>query len=162
MRYGRESNPSCQNDGDATGNTPDDDRFRIVPCSPGSCSYFAAGCHGTCCPARWAAAPAVPVGGGWCAGNGRASGNGYIRSCSPNCGGAGNSIWPERWSTVPRSARCAGEKNWTEPYRSPQGRVEASCSHRRARVLTDAHGIPLVAQLTAANRNDITQLLMLV
>src|SRR5437899_751470 len=26
-----------------------------------------------------------------------------------------------------------GEKNWTEPYRSPQGRVETSCSHRRAR-----------------------------
>ena len=26
-----------------------------------------------------------------------------------------------------------GGKNWTEPYRSPQGRVEASCSHRRAR-----------------------------
>ncbi len=26
-----------------------------------------------------------------------------------------------------------GEKNWTEPYRSPQSRVETSCSHRRAR-----------------------------
>lgn len=31
------------------------------------------------------------------------------------------------------SARCAGEENWTEPYRSPQGRVETSRSHRRAR-----------------------------
>ena len=29
-------------------------------------------------------------------------------------------------------------------------------------VLTDAHGIPLVATLTAANRNDITELLPLV
>ena len=26
-----------------------------------------------------------------------------------------------------------GGKNWTEPYRSPQGRVETSCSYRRPR-----------------------------
>ena len=40
---------------------------------------------------------------------------------------------PSRRRQFRPSARCAGEKNWTEPYRSPQGRVEASCSHRRAR-----------------------------
>ena len=55
------------------------------------------------------------------------------RCCSTSCGDGASSIWRARSSTVPRSARCAGEKNWTEPYRSPQGRVETSCSHRRAR-----------------------------
>ena len=54
-------------------------------------------------------------------------------ACSPNCAGAASSIWRAPSSTAPRSARCAGEKNWTEPYRSPQGRVETSCSYRRAR-----------------------------
>ena len=34
-------------------------------------------------------------------------------------------------SASPRAVR--GGKNWTEPYRSPQGRVEASSSHRRER-----------------------------
>ncbi len=53
--------------------------------------------------------------------------------CWPNCAAAASSIWRAPSSTAPRSARCAGEKNWTEPYRSPQSRVEASCSHRRAR-----------------------------
>jgi transposase len=47
--------------------------------------------------------------------------------------GAAASIWNGRSSTVRPSARCGGEKNWTEPYRSPQSRVEASCSHRRRR-----------------------------
>jgi transposase len=30
-----------------------------------------------------------------------------------------NSIWRVPWSTALPSARCAGGKNWTEPYRSP-------------------------------------------
>ena len=64
-------------------------------------------------------------------------------------------IWPEPSSTVRRSARCAGEK--TGP--NPTDRRKAGSKHH---VLTDAHGIPLVATLTAANRNDITELLPLV
>ena len=42
--------------------------------------------------------------------------------------------------------------------RSPPDRRKAGSKHH---VLTDAHGIPLVAILTAANRHDITQLLPL-
>ena len=51
--------------------------------------------------------------------------------------------------------RCAGEK--TGP--NPTDRRKAGSKHH---VLTDAHGIPLVARLTAANRNDISELLTLV
>src|SRR5260370_179396 len=54
---------------------------------------------------------------------------------------------------APRAAR--GEK--TGP--NPTDRRKAGSKHH---VLTDAHGIPLVARLTAANRPDITQLLDLV
>jgi transposase len=54
---------------------------------------------------------------------------------------------------APRAAR--GEK--TGP--NPTDRRKAGSKHH---VLTDAHGIPLVATLTAANRNDITELLPLV
>src|SRR3989442_9131246 len=53
----------------------------------------------------------------------------------------------------PRVAR--GKK--TGP--NPTDRRKAGSKHH---VLTDAQGIPLVARLTAANRNDITQLLPLV
>ena len=53
----------------------------------------------------------------------------------------------------PRGAR--GKK--TGP--NPTDRRKAGSKHH---VLTDAHGIPLVATLTAANRHDITQLLPLV
>lgn len=42
---------------------------------------------------------------------------------------------------------------------NPTDRRKAGSKHH---ILTDAHGIPLVAILTAANRNDITQLLPLV
>ena len=51
--------------------------------------------------------------------------------------------------------RAAREK--TGP--NPTDRRKAGSKHH---VLTDAHGIPLVASLTAANRNDITELLPLV
>src|ERR1035437_8662885 len=54
---------------------------------------------------------------------------------------------------APRAAR--GGK--TGP--NPTDRHKAGSKHH---VLTDAHGIPLVALLTAANRHDITQLLPLV
>ena len=54
---------------------------------------------------------------------------------------------------APRAAR--GKK--TGP--NPTDRRKAGSKHH---VLTDAHGIPLVASLTAANRNDITELLPLV
>ena len=53
----------------------------------------------------------------------------------------------------PRAAR--GKK--TGP--NPTDRRKAGSKHH---VLTDAHGIPLVATLTAANRHDVTQLLPLV
>jgi transposase len=53
----------------------------------------------------------------------------------------------------PRVAR--GKK--TGP--NPTDRRKAGSKHH---VLTDAHGIPLVARLTAANRHDVTQLLPLV
>ena len=36
---------------------------------------------------------------------------------------------PAPSSTARRSARCAGGGNWTEPYRSPQSRVETSSFH---------------------------------
>jgi transposase len=58
-----------------------------------------------------------------------------------------------RQCVAPRGAR--GEK--TGP--NPTDRRKAGSKHH---VLTDAHGIPLVAHLTAANRHDITQLLPLV
>ena len=58
-----------------------------------------------------------------------------------------------RQFVTPRAAR--GEK--TGP--NPTDRRKAGSKHH---VLTDAHGIPLVATLTAANRNDITELLPLV
>ena len=54
---------------------------------------------------------------------------------------------------APRRAR--GKK--TGP--NPTDRRKAGSKHH---VLTDAHGIPLVAILTAANRHDVTQLLPLV
>jgi transposase len=54
---------------------------------------------------------------------------------------------------APRGAR--GKK--TGP--NPTDRRKAGSKHH---VLTDAHGIPLVATLTAANRHDLTQLLPLV
>ena len=78
-----------------------------------------------------------------------------MRACSPNSAGGVGSIWPVPLSTVPRSAPCAGEK--TGP--NPTDRRKAGSKHH---VLTDAHGIPLVATLTAANRNDITELRPLV
>ncbi len=58
-----------------------------------------------------------------------------------------------RQHVAPRDAR--GKK--TGP--NPTDRRKAGSKHH---VLTDAHGIPLVATLTAANRHDITQLLPLV
>ena len=68
--------------------------------------------------------------------------------------------WPARSGArrgrqrlAPRAAR--GKK--TGP--NPTDRRKAGSKHH---VLTDAHGIPLVATLTAANRHDITQLLPLV
>src|ERR1700730_1639346 len=54
---------------------------------------------------------------------------------------------------APRAAR--GKK--TGP--NPTDRRKAGSKHH---VLTDAHGIPVVARLTAANRHDVTQLLPLV
>jgi len=54
---------------------------------------------------------------------------------------------------APRAAR--GKK--TGP--NPTDRRKAGSKHH---VLTDAHGIPLVARLTAAHRHDVTQLLPLV
>src|SRR4051812_27330512 len=53
----------------------------------------------------------------------------------------------------PRAAR--GKK--TGP--NPTDRRKAGSKHH---LLTEAHGIPLVAQVTAANRNDITVLLEMV
>ena len=51
-----------------------------------------------------------------------------------------------------------GEKNWTEPYRSPQGRVETSCSHRRprdsARRAADGGQSPRRDPIAAAGRHD--------
>src|SRR5712691_4336063 len=58
-----------------------------------------------------------------------------------------------RQRLAPRVAR--GKK--TGP--NPTDRRKAGSKHH---VLTDAHGIPLVARLTAANRHDVTQLLPLV
>jgi len=52
--------------------------------------------------------------------------------------------------------RAAGGKK-TGP--NPTDRRKAGSKHH---VLTDAHGIPIVATLTAANRHDITQLLPMV
>src|SRR5216683_3306170 len=67
---------------------------------------------------------------------------------------------PTRRGADPRrqlvAQRAAGGKK-TGP--NPTDRRKAGSKHH---VLTDAHGIPLVALLTAANRNDITQLLPLV
>ena len=125
---------SYRNAGHATGDTPGGHRFRIGRCSPGLSSCSGAACRGTCCHGRWAVGPARRVGGGSSGGNERGCGSGSTPCCSPNfSGAAANSTWPAPLWTVHRSAPCAGEKNWTEPYRSPQGRVEASCSHRRAR-----------------------------
>ena len=58
-----------------------------------------------------------------------------------------------RQCVAPRVAR--GKK--TGP--NPTDRRKAGSKHH---VLTDAHGIPLVARLTAAHRHDVTQLLPLV
>src|SRR5215510_5696249 len=58
-----------------------------------------------------------------------------------------------RQCLAPRATR--GKK--TGP--NPTDRRKAGSKHH---VLTDAHGIPIVATLTAANRHDITQLLPLV
>ncbi len=78
------------------------------------------------------------------------------------CGAAGRTPRPgrarfrarrRRQCLAPRVAR--GEK--TGP--NPTDRRKAGSKHH---VLTDANGIPLVATLTAANHNDITQLLDLV
>src|SRR5437867_6447531 len=58
-----------------------------------------------------------------------------------------------RQRVAPRAAR--GKK--TGP--NPTDRRKAGSKHH---VLTDAHGIPVVARLTSANRHDVTQLLPLV
>ena len=73
---------------------------------------------------------------------------GRIAPAGPVRSGAGR----RRQRLPPRAAR--GEK--TGP--NPTDRRKAGSKHH---VLTDAHGIPLVASLTAANRHDITQLLPL-
>jgi len=67
----------------------------------------------------------------------------------PTRSGAGG----RRQLVAPRGAR--GKK--TGP--NPTDRRKAGSKHH---VLTDAHGIPLVARLTAANRQDVPQLLPLV
>jgi transposase len=72
-----------------------------------------------------------------------------ITPSGPNRFGAGRG----RQFLAPRAAR--GKK--TGP--NPTDRRKAGSKHH---VLTDAHGIPLVARLTAANRHDVTQLLPLV
>ena len=78
------------------------------------------------------------------------------------CGPAGRTPRPQRARVgarrgrqclAPRRAR--GKK--TGP--NPTDRRKAGSKHH---VLTDAHGIPLVATLTAANHHDLTQLLNLV
>lgn len=99
-------------------------------------------------------ARALRAGDGWCAGSAPACGSASIRPCSASCVTGDTSIWPGRWSTARQSARCAGGK--TGP--NPTDRRKAGSKHH---VLTDAHGVPIVATLTAANRNDITQLLPL-
>jgi len=111
------------------GRTPIPDRAVLT----GILFVLRSGIPGTCCRRRWGAAVGAPAGAGWCGGNGRVCGNGYTPRCSQNYDGAATSIWPGRSSTVPPSARYAGEKNWTEPYRSPQGRVETSRSYRQPR-----------------------------
>ena len=72
-----------------------------------------------------------------------------IAATGPDRSGAGRG----RQFVAPRAAR--GKK--TGP--NPTDRRKAGSKHH---VLTDAHGIPLVARLTAANRHDVTQLLPLV
>jgi transposase len=74
---------------------------------------------------------------------------GRIAPAGPVGSGAGH----RRQFLHPRVAR--GEK--TGP--NPTDRRKAGSKHH---LLTDSQGIPLAAQLTAANRNDITQLLPLV
>ena len=139
----------------ATDNTPAERRSPTARCSPGSCSCCAVGCPGTCCRAKWAAARARPAGGGWCAGSGPASGSACTRSCWPNCAAAASSIWRARRRQRLPARAARGKK--TGP--NPTDRRKAGSKHH---VLTDAHGIPLVARLTAANRHDVTQLLPLV
>ena len=77
-------------------------------------------CRGSTCHAKWAAGPAVRAGAGSSLGKPPASGSASTKRCSPNCTDAANSTWRARSSIARRSARCAGEKNWTEPNRSPQ------------------------------------------
>jgi transposase len=72
-----------------------------------------------------------------------------IAAAGPNRSGARRG----RQRLPPRAAR--GKK--TGP--NPTDRRKAGSKHH---VLTDAHGIPLVARLTAAHRHDVTQLLPLV
>ena len=84
-------------------------------------------------PKIWAVESAAPAGVGSCAGSERACGVASTPCCWRNCASAASSISLGRSSTVPRSGRCAGEKPWTEPNRSPSGGVETSHSHRGAR-----------------------------
>jgi len=78
--------------------------------------------------------------------------SGVARRVAPT-GPARSGARRRRQRLAPRVAR--GEK--TGP--NPTDRRKAGSKHH---VLTDAHGIPLVARLTAANRHDVTQLLPLV
>src|SRR6266540_1184273 len=72
-----------------------------------------------------------------------------ITTARPNRSGTGG----RRQFVAPRAAR--GKKTGPNPT---DRRKAGSKNH----VLTDAHGIPLVARLTAAHRHDVTQLLPLV
>lgn len=71
---------------------------------------------------------------------------------------------PAAWPAGPRPRRgrqcvgaCVARGKKTGP--NPTDRRKAGSKHH---LLTEAHGIPLVARLTAANRNDISELLPLV
>jgi hypothetical protein len=68
-------------------------------------------------------------------------------------GAAGAAGWTSggRWSIAHRCAPSAGKK--TGP--NPADRRKAGFKHH---VMTDGRGVPLVAQVTAAKVNDITQL----
>jgi hypothetical protein len=74
-----------------------------------------------------------------------------IKRCSPNCAAADVSTSGGRSSTAARPAPCAGKK--TGP--NPTDRRKKGSKHH---LITDARGVALVAQVTAANVNDITHL----
>ncbi len=150
------SNRCCRNDGAASAiRRPETDR-RPRGVDRASCSCCAAGLPWNMLPREMgcgsghdvlAAAGAVAAGRRL-----EAVAHGC---CSPNCAGAAGSIWRGPSSTA-LDARAARGKR-TGP--NPTDRRKAGSKHH---LLTDARGIPLVATLTAANRNDITQLLPLV